>query len=138
MAAQDGDDGLYHSIEIDWCRCPLLEAAPGKVSGVRITKDTRLPAQATVEKGDYGVDARFVEAILTSAGDHWAEAPGKNLAIPELVAPAPPPIDRSGLPGRSKPPGGCGARPRRGRVDVAPRRWQEPGGHGRALRPGTR
>ena len=112
MAAQDEDGRLCHSIEIDWCRCPLLESAPGKAPGAWITKDTRLPAQATVENGDYGVDARFVEAILTLAGDHRAEARGKNLASPELAAPAPPPVDRSGLPGRCTPPGCCGARPR--------------------------
>jgi uncharacterized protein (DUF433 family) len=31
---------------VDWSECPLVEAVPGKVSGVPLLKNTRLPVEA--------------------------------------------------------------------------------------------
>lgn len=32
--------------ELDWSECPLVETIPGKVSGVPLLKNTRLPVEA--------------------------------------------------------------------------------------------
>ena len=32
--------------KIDWSQCPLVEVIPGKVSGVPLLKNTRLPVEA--------------------------------------------------------------------------------------------
>ena len=29
MTTQDDSNDPYYSIEVDWCRCPLLESVPG-------------------------------------------------------------------------------------------------------------
>ena len=112
MADQDEDDDLYYSIEIDWCRCPLLESLPGKVSGAWVIRGTRMPAQTIVDNYDacmdppeiveaFEVDLRLVEAIVAFAEGYRAEAQGRVLASPAFAAlldgaPAPPPVDWSG------------------------------------------
>jgi uncharacterized protein (DUF433 family) len=47
--ATRGRDDLYYGIEIDWCRCDLLESVPGKVSGAWVIKGTRMPAQTVID-----------------------------------------------------------------------------------------
>ena len=108
----DDPDDLYHAIEIDWCRCPLLESVPGKVSGAWVIKGTRMPAQTIADNYDacmeadeiaeqFDIDLRVVEAIVTFAEEYRAEARRKLLAGPEFAAlldgaPAQPPVDWSG------------------------------------------
>ncbi len=40
---------------MDWSECPLVEETPGKVSGVPLLKNTRLPVQAIT--GNYDASA---------------------------------------------------------------------------------
>ena len=96
MATQDGeDDDLYYSIEIDWCRCPLLESVPGKLSGAWVIKGTRMPAQAIIDNHDAGLDPhdRSQQRRLSSAagseqaGDH-AGADLEGEAVQDLPSPA--------------------------------------------------
>jgi uncharacterized protein (DUF433 family) len=112
MADQDEDDGLYYSIEIDWCRCPLLESIPGKVSGAWVIEGTRMPAQTVIDNyascmdtleiaAAWDLDRAAVEAIVAFAEGYRAEARDRILASPEFAAlldcaPAPPPVDWSG------------------------------------------
>ncbi len=117
MAPQDDhddSDDLHYSIEIDWCRCPLLESVPGKVSGAWVIKGTRMPAQAIIDNHDAGLeppeiaeafeeDPRLVEAIAAFAEEYRAEARRKLLAGPEFAAlldgaPPPPPVEWGGCP----------------------------------------
>jgi len=114
MATQDDSDDLYYSIEIDWCRCPLLESVPGKVSGAWVLKDTRVPAQVIVDNYDacmdppeiadaFEADPRLVEAIIAFAEQYRAGAQAKLRASPEFAAlldatPPPSPVDWSGCP----------------------------------------
>ncbi len=43
-----------HEHGIDWTDCPLVEVIPGKVSGVPLLKDTRLPADTILENYEGG------------------------------------------------------------------------------------
>jgi uncharacterized protein (DUF433 family) len=64
---------------LDWSKCPAVERVPGKVSGVRLFKGTRVPAKAlfkNLEDGasvnDFlewfpGVSREEVEAVLEHA-----------------------------------------------------------------------
>jgi uncharacterized protein (DUF433 family) len=110
--ATRGRDDLYYGIEIDWCRCDLLESVPGKVSGAWVIKGTRMPAQTVIDNYDacldppeiaeaYGVDVRLVDAIVAFAVEYRAEARAKILVSPEFAAlldgaPVPPPVDWGG------------------------------------------
>jgi len=42
------------TVGIDWDACDLVERVPGKVSGVPILKDSRLPADCIVSNFDAG------------------------------------------------------------------------------------
>jgi uncharacterized protein (DUF433 family) len=35
-----------HMTAVDWSKCPLVELIPGKMSGVPLLKNTRLPVEA--------------------------------------------------------------------------------------------
>jgi uncharacterized protein (DUF433 family) len=48
---------------VDWSECPLVEAVPGKVSGVPLLKNTRLPVEAIT--GNY--DAFRAEGLSPDA-----------------------------------------------------------------------
>ncbi len=39
---------------MDWSDCPLVEVIPGKVSGVPLLKDTRLPADTVLSNFESG------------------------------------------------------------------------------------
>jgi len=39
---------------MDWSGCDIVEAVPGKVSGVPILKGTRVPADAVIENYESG------------------------------------------------------------------------------------
>ena len=48
---------MAHAHEIaamDWTECPLVEVVPGKVSGVPLLKETRLPADTILENYNGG------------------------------------------------------------------------------------
>ena len=62
MAIQDDKD-LYYAIEIDWCRCPLLESVPGKVSGAWVIKGAGRAAGGGAE------DARGRDAVAQALAD---------------------------------------------------------------------
>jgi uncharacterized protein (DUF433 family) len=34
---------------LDWSQCPAVESIPGKVSGLRVFKDTRMPVSLVFE-----------------------------------------------------------------------------------------
>jgi len=72
------------SVGIDWDGCELVERIPGKVSGVPILKDTRLPADSIVTNFDHGctpeevadmfeMPIETVQAILDWASRYRAE-----------------------------------------------------------------
>lgn len=48
----------------DWKDCPLVEAVPGKVSGVPILKGTRMPADAIVENYESGLPADEIAEVF--------------------------------------------------------------------------
>jgi uncharacterized protein (DUF433 family) len=48
------------SIGVDWGGCDLVERVPGKVSGVPILKDSRLPADVIVGNFDCGETAEEI------------------------------------------------------------------------------
>jgi len=71
---------------LDWSHCPTVERVPGKVSGVWVFKDTRVPVKAlfeNLEEGarvdDFlawfpGVTREEIEAVLEHAGRSLAGA----------------------------------------------------------------
>jgi len=71
---------------LDWSQCPTVERVPGKVSGVWVFKDTRVPVKAlfeNLEEGarvdDFlawfpGVTREQIEAVLEHAGRSLAGA----------------------------------------------------------------
>ena len=71
---------------LDWSQCPTFERVPGKVSGVWVFKDTRVPVKAlfeNLEEGarvdDFlawfpGVTREQIEAVLEHAGRSLAGA----------------------------------------------------------------
>ena len=78
--------------------CLLVEAVPGKVSGVWVLKGTRMPAQIIVDNYKSCMDPQTVEVIVAFAADYRAEARNRILASPEFAAlldgaSAPPPVD---------------------------------------------
>ncbi len=48
--------GLYpnHMASLDWSQCPAVESIPGKVSGARVLKGTRMPVSAIFENIEAG------------------------------------------------------------------------------------
>ena len=71
---------------LDWSQCPTVERVPGKVSGVWVFKDTRVPVKALFENLEEGarvdeflawfpgVTREQVEAVLEHAGRSLAGA----------------------------------------------------------------
>ncbi len=45
---------IQDNLVIDWTDCPLVEAIPGKVSGVPLLRGTRLPADTVLENYEGG------------------------------------------------------------------------------------
>ncbi len=41
--------------QVDWSQCNLVEAVPGKLSGVPVLKGTRMPVQGIVDNYDAGL-----------------------------------------------------------------------------------
>ena len=39
---------------LDWSQCPAVESVPGKVSGARVFKDTRMPVSIVFENLEAG------------------------------------------------------------------------------------
>jgi len=39
---------------MDWSRCDIVEIVPGKVSGVPLVKNTRVPAETVAESAELG------------------------------------------------------------------------------------
>jgi uncharacterized protein (DUF433 family) len=66
MDVRSGEESIMlrpvfdESVGIDWDECDLVERIPGKVSGVPILKDTRLPADCIVGNFDAGCTAEEV------------------------------------------------------------------------------
>lgn len=55
---------------IAWTRCDLIEAVPGKVSGVPVLKGTRLPVSAILDNYDDGLEPdEIVELFVVAAED---------------------------------------------------------------------
>ena len=62
--------------DLDWSKCPVVENVPGKVSGARVLKGTRMPVSAIFENIEAGaslddilewfegLDRTQVEAVL--------------------------------------------------------------------------
>lgn len=89
-----------------------MESIPGKVSGARVLKGSRMPAQTIVDNHDacmdspeiadaFEVEPRLVEAIVAFAEGYRTEALGRILAGPGFAAlldgaPQPPPVDWRG------------------------------------------
>jgi uncharacterized protein (DUF433 family) len=60
---------------IDWSDCPLVEAIPGKVSGVPLLKNTRLPVDAITGNYDAFRDQGLSpDAALAETLDCYPEA----------------------------------------------------------------
>ena len=93
---------------------PLAGVRPGKVSGARVIRGTRMPAQAIIDNYDscmdpseiaqaFEVDGWLVDAIVAFAEEYRAEALATVVASPEFAAlldavPAPRPVDWGGCP----------------------------------------
>jgi uncharacterized protein (DUF433 family) len=41
---------------LDWSRCPAVESVPGKMSGARVLKGTRMPVSAIFENLEAGAN----------------------------------------------------------------------------------
>jgi uncharacterized protein (DUF433 family) len=46
---------------LDWSQCPAVESVPGRVSGARVLRDTRMPVSVIFENLEY--DATIEEII---------------------------------------------------------------------------
>jgi uncharacterized protein (DUF433 family) len=84
---------------MDWSGCLQVEQVPGKVSGVPILKDTRMPADGVVENYETGLppaviacyfslDLRQVEAVIRYYLAHRPDTdpPHSREPVPPLVA----------------------------------------------------
>jgi uncharacterized protein (DUF433 family) len=60
---------------LDWSDCPLVEVIPGKVSGVPLLKDTRLPVDAITGNYDaFRQEGLSHEAAIAETLDCYPEA----------------------------------------------------------------
>jgi len=50
--------------EVDWSRCSLVEAIPGKLSGAPVLKGTRMPVQGIVDNYDAGLTPEEVSEVF--------------------------------------------------------------------------
>jgi len=71
---------------LDWSQCPAVESIPGKVSGARVFRGTRMPVQTVFENLEAGmsvdeitevfdVTPEEVKAVLHFASQSLAKAP---------------------------------------------------------------
>ena len=61
--------------QIDWTECPLVEVIPGKVSGVPLLKNTRLPVEAITGNYDaFRDEGLSPEAAIAETLDCYPEA----------------------------------------------------------------
>ena len=59
---------------IDWTECPLVEVIPGKVSGVPLLKNTRLPVEAITGNYDaFRDEGLSPEAAIAETLDCYPE-----------------------------------------------------------------
>ena len=60
---------------LDWSDCPLVEIIPGKVSGVPLLKNTRLPVEAITGNYDaFREEGLSPEAAMAETLDCYPEA----------------------------------------------------------------
>jgi uncharacterized protein (DUF433 family) len=60
---------------LDWSDCPLVEIVPGKVSGVPLLKNTRLPVEAITGNYDaFRDEGLSPDAAITETLDCYPEA----------------------------------------------------------------
>jgi uncharacterized protein (DUF433 family) len=60
---------------LDWSQCPLVEVIPGKVSGVPLLKNTRLPVEAITGNYDAFCDEGLSsDAAIAETLDCYPEA----------------------------------------------------------------
>lgn len=55
---------------MDWTDCPLVEVAPGKVSGVPLLKGTWPPVDILLENYEGGLPVEEISAKLQLGGTH--------------------------------------------------------------------
>ena len=71
---------------MNWSDCPVVETIPGKVSGVPLVKDSRVPAQTIIDNFDDGfspeeiaeefrVPVASVTAVIDYAKRHHEPSP---------------------------------------------------------------
>ena len=66
--------------QIDWTECPLVEVIPGKVSGVPLLKNTRLPVEAITGNYDaFRDEGLSPEAAIAETLDCYPEAGHQTL-----------------------------------------------------------
>ena len=59
---------------VDWSQCPLVEIIPGKVSGVPLLKNTRLPVEAITGNYDaFRAEGLSPEAAIAETLDCYPE-----------------------------------------------------------------
>jgi uncharacterized protein (DUF433 family) len=62
-------------VSIDWSDCPLVEVIPGKVSGVPLLKNTRLPVEAITGNYDaFRAKGLSPEAAINETLDCYPQA----------------------------------------------------------------
>jgi len=60
---------------LDWSQCPLVEIIPGKVSGVPLLKNTRLPVEAITGNYDaFRDEGMSPDAAIAETLDCYPEA----------------------------------------------------------------
>jgi uncharacterized protein (DUF433 family) len=64
---------------LDWSQCPAVESAAGKLSGVWVLKDTRMPVSAIFENLEAGSD---IDEIV----EQFHVDPGQVRAVLEFAA----------------------------------------------------
>jgi hypothetical protein len=72
----------------DWSQCPAAESIPGKVSGARVFKDTRLPVATIFENLEAGSPIEeiwTITAVLPIAAESL-ETPPSPMKAQELTA----------------------------------------------------
>jgi uncharacterized protein (DUF433 family) len=77
-------EGVRIMAALDWSQCPAVESIPGKRSGARVFKGTRMPVTAVFENlqdmsvdeliEEFGVTRAQVQAVLEFAAQS-ADAP---------------------------------------------------------------
>lgn len=50
--------------QLDWSQCPAVESVPGKVSGARVLKGTRMPVQTIFENLEAGLTVQEITEVF--------------------------------------------------------------------------